>query len=210
MSKRDSNPINFVINQNNQHTFGSYNFLERYKNLLIVDINFYLVFFFPYFYLYNDTNFFFTFSFLKFYPIFLLLTASSRFSFIHFYQQIFIFIFIFIKKKIIRFYFLMVLKIIQLLIVAIFRQKQQLSYYQLFYLYYFFFSIVWITHKIFITDINSFFFFFFIYLFFILPWRTTFPKIHNFIYIFIYLLIYKIRSIMFNFGFTLCLILATT
>ena len=94
----------------------------------------------------------------------------------------------------------MVLKIIQLLIVAIFRQKQQLSYYQLFYLYYFFFSIVWITHKIFITDINSFFFFFFIYLFFILPWRTTFPKIHNFIYIFIYLLIYKIRSIMFNFG----------
>ena len=84
----------------------------------------------------------------------------------------------------------MVLKIIQLLIVAIFRQKQQLSYYQLFYLYYFFFSIVWITHKIFITDINSFFFFsLFIYFLSCLE-EPHFPKftilfIYSFIYLFI-------------------------
>ena len=118
------------------------------------------------------TFFFLSFSLLKFYPIFFLPTASSRFSFIHFINK-FLFLFYF-YKKIIGFYFLMLLKIIQLLIVAIFRQKQQLSYYQLFYPYYFFFSIVWITHKNLITDIHSSLFIYLFY-FFTLPRRTTFP-----------------------------------
>ena len=59
----------------------------------------------------------------------------------------------------------MLLKIIQLLIVAIFRQKQQINYYQLFYLY-FFLKKIWITHKNLITNIHSSLF---IYLF-ILPY----------------------------------------
>ena len=86
----------------------------------------------------------------------------------------------------------MLLKIIQLLIVTIFRQKQQINYYQLFYLY-FFLKNFWITHKNLITNIHSslfiyftlprrttFPFLFFFSFFLILPGRTTFPKIHGF------------------------------